>query len=238
MEQPMRHCACLIVGEKYQWQYVDRLYAMLSRHSSLPIKLHVLTERDRVVSDIYVKHVLNANQKIRNPRDFWWYKLQLFDAERFQQSMVYFDLDTVIVDSVDWIWHTELDFFWAVKDFWYLWNPGRIRVNSSIMRWDPEKYHWIWQDFCSQDPGKIMPRYPGDQDYIDAVIPRTHLRFFDNDLVQSWRWEVQDGGWDFRSKKPRSPGHTSLGPKTSVLIFHGNPKPHQIDNELLKQHWK
>jgi len=211
---------------------------MLCRHSSDAITLHVLTEPDRSVPAPFVQHTLELWPGVAGPKKSWWYKLQLFDLARFQQPMIYFDLDIVIVDSVDWIWHTDPDLFWAVKDFWYLWNPGRVRINSSVMRWDPAKFYWIWEDF-QKNRNRIIAGYRGDQDYLDAVIPRRHLSFFDTDLVQSWRWQVQDGGWDFQKKRALSPGNTVMPDNANILVFHGTPKPHELwDNSVITQYWK
>jgi hypothetical protein len=232
-----RDCVCVLVGGKYGWEYVERLYSMLERHSSIPVRLHVLTEPGRRVPDPFVRHELQIMPELSGADVFWWYKMQLFDRARFVSPMMYFDLDMVIVGNVDFLWQGDPRFFWAVRDFRYLWRPGCFDINSSIMHWDPEKFSWIWEDFCRDNICNVLKAHPGDQDYLTAAIPRDRVRFFDTDLVKSWRWQIQDGGWDFRKKKSLTPGHTTIDQITKIIVFHGRPKPHEIQNPVLRSRW-
>jgi hypothetical protein len=239
MSEQLRPCVCLIVGQKYSWEYVDRLYSMLCRHSSCPIELHVLTEPNRSVPAPYVKHALDMNPAMARADLYWWYKMQLFNNAKFRGAFMYFDLDLVIADSIDFLWQRGKDFFWAVRDFRYLWRNNSFDINSSIMYYNVDRFYWIWEDFKIAEFDKIKQKYPGDQNYLNEVIPRDHLKFFDTDLVKSWRWEVQDGGWDFRKKRPLMPG-TDLVNQAKIMVFHGNPKPHQLcnNNHAVQTHWK
>ena len=82
-------------------------------------------------------------------------------------------------------------------------------------------------------------KYRGDQDFISDVIPITHRKFFHTEWVKSWRWECLDSGFDFRSRKYLQPGiGTTLNKETSILIFHGNPKPHEIVDSVILSHWR
>lgn len=231
MNAKIRECACLIAGKKYPWEYVDRLHSMLSRHSTVPIRLHVLTESDRSVPSPYVKKPLLPWPEISTPDLSWWYKLQFFDRTRFDQPMMYFDLDTVIVGNIDWLWEPEdkKNCFYSVLDFRYLQRPYLKKINSSIMYWNPDTFYWIWEDFTRLNLREVISTYPGDQDYYDQVIPSSHVKFFDKELIKSWRWQIQD---------PRRPHLSDPLLGTKILIFHGNPKPHEIrENPILKQYW-
>jgi hypothetical protein len=50
-------CACVIHGTGYDWQYVDKLYNMLTRHLPQGIRFHVYTEEHRSVPSHMIKHV-------------------------------------------------------------------------------------------------------------------------------------------------------------------------------------
>ncbi len=232
-----RDCVCLIHGNKYSWNYVDKLYSMLSRHSSQPIRLHVMTESSRFVPSPLHKIALDPWPGIEGPRSAWWYKLQLFNIEKLSDPMVYFDLDTVILNNIDWIWQGDSGRFWAVRDFQYLWKPAAEHVNSSIMRWNPNRYYWIWEDFNRHSIATITKQYRGDQEYLDDVLPRSHLSFFDQEKIMSWRWQISDGGWDFRNRQARSPGNSVIPKQTDILICHGDPKPHTIKSSVINKHW-
>lgn len=228
-------CACVIVGDAYSWQYVTTLYNMLTRHVSRPVTLHVYTEADRPVPDHMVKHSLTP-WRVNKP---WWYKMQLFDSVHHSGPMLYFDLDVVIVDSIDWIWQLPLDRFWAVQDFKYLWRPTWPGLNTSVMWWDTSLTQSLWTEFNSQGPAQVAARYPGDQDYVTARLPQSQQARLDHTRVVSWRWQALDGGYDPAARQHCQPGTgTRIDPGVSVLVCHGQPKPHQVSDTVIVQHWK
>jgi hypothetical protein len=211
---------------------------MLSRHISRGIKLHVYTEADRPVPEPFIKHTL-IDWGIGGPKQSWWYKMQLFNSEHHKGPLLYFDLDTVIVDNIDWVWHQPLNYFWTVQDFKYLWRPEDCGVNSSIMWWNTEKFDYVWQEFIKKDLTQIRLQWRGDQDYITDAIPSPICRFFNSEQVKSWRWECLDNGYDFKHRIYKSPkSGTILTKNTSILVFHGSPKPDQITDPVVAQHWR
>jgi hypothetical protein len=231
-------CACVIYGQTYDWNYVERLYNMLNRNITSGIRLHVYTEPNRVVPAHMIKHDLE-DFGVLGPRRAWWHKMQLFNPAHHSGPMLYFDLDTVIVDNIDWICNLPLTYFWTVRDFKQLWRPSHCGMNSSIMWWDTRQFGKIWSQFKSQTLNEVMRRYPGDQDYLNVLIPDPERRFFDQDRIKSWRWQCQDGGYDFHTRQHHTPGTgTAYTKKTSVLIFHGRPKPDQVTDPVIQQHWR
>ena len=52
-------CACVIHGSTYNWQYVERLYNMITRNIDRPVHMHVYTEHDRSVPPHMTKHILD-----------------------------------------------------------------------------------------------------------------------------------------------------------------------------------
>jgi hypothetical protein len=84
-----------------------------------------------------------------------------------------------------------------------------------------------------------MKKFHGDQDYIGSVITQDRRRFLDVNNVVSWRWQCQEGGYDFRRRSGRTPGSGATIPATaSVLVFHGTPKPDKITDAQVLQHWR
>lgn len=231
-------CACLIHGDVYSWNYVDRLYNMLSRNITPGIRLHVYTEHNRAVPTPYIKHSL-IDWNITGPKKSWWYKMQLFDPTHHSGSLLYFDLDTVIVNNIDWIWQLPLRYFWAVKDFKYLWRTSHSGINSSVMWWDTKSYAYVWNDFKQKKLQDIMRRCHGDQDYLNTAIPEIYRRFLNEQQIRSWRWQALDGGYDFKIKAYKQPGiGTQINKTDSVLVFHGHPKPDEIHDSVVERYWK
>jgi len=230
-------CACLIHGTAYSWDYVEKLHSMLSRHLSRGIRLHVYTEPDRKVPDHMVKHELK-DLGVSGPKKAWWYKLQLFNHKHYQGPLLYFDLDTVITDNIDWITHQSLEYFWAPRDFKHLWRSNHSGINSSVMWWDTTKFNDVWQTFRNQEFLLLQRRYPGDQDFLSDAILQNRRRFLDEKLIQSWKWECLDGGWDFKHRKHLTPGTGTRVGTASVMVFHGRPNPCQVQDPVVLQHWQ
>jgi hypothetical protein len=107
------------------------------------------------------------------------------------------------------------------------------------MWWDTRHYQNLWDTFVLQDLATTMGKYPGDQDYISAVIPENQRRFFDANRIQSWRWQCLDGGYNFQRRCHLAPGTgTHVADSTSIMVFHGNPKPDQITDQTVVTHWQ
>jgi hypothetical protein len=230
-------CACVIHGDVYSWDYVERLYSMLKRHITPGIRFHVYTEADRPVPDYMIKHVLD-DWGFSGPKKGWWYKMQLFNTDHHAGALLYFDLDVVVTKNIDWIWHHPLRYFWSIRDFKYLWRPTDYGINSSIMWWDTVKYQHVWQDF-TKNVNRTVNQFPGDQDYISYTITEPERKYFDSNRVKSWRWQCLDGGYDFTHKIYKKPGHgTIVENDASILVFHGNPKPAQLEDTVIQRHWR
>jgi hypothetical protein len=107
------------------------------------------------------------------------------------------------------------------------------------MWWDTAQYQHVWKTVVDQDIDFFVHKYRGDQDFVSDVIPITHRRFFHSEWVKSWKWECVDGGFDFARKKYQSPGAgTDIDNDTSILVFHGHPKPHEISDVTVIKHWQ
>jgi len=231
-------CACVIHGDVYSWRYVDTLYNMLSRNLSRPVRMHVYTEEHRAVPSHMIKHVLTEWPGIRGNKKSWWYKMQLFNPAHHSGQLLYLDLDTVIVNNLDWITRLSQAHFWAIKDFKILWKPTFQGINSSVMYWHTQKFANIWTEFSEQNIPKVCSRYHGDQDYLSTVLKPNQRRFLPEKSALSWRWQALDGGMDPHTRRHLSPGlGTQFGPETSLLIFHGQPKPDQVHDPVIKNHW-
>ena len=233
-------CACVIHGSGYSWTYVERLYNMLTRQLPQGIRFHVYTEHDRSVPPHMIKHCLMDWPGISGPKRSWWYKMQLFNSEHNQGNLLYFDLDCVIINNISWITQLSTDCFWCIRDFRYLQSPSHSGINSSVMWWNIEKFSHVWTDFEKLDIEQTVKKYHGDQDYIGAVIDHNQRRNFEKSQLQSWRWQIREGGYDFARRRSKNPGApTIVGDETSILVFHGKPKPHEcMADPVIAMHWQ
>lgn len=228
-------CACVIHGTAYGWQYVDRLHSMLQRNLSSQVRLHVYTEANRPVPAHMIRHVL-TDWGVHGPKKSWWYKMQMFDTRHHRGPMLYLDLDTVIVRNIDWITQQDPTQFWAVRDFQYLYQPTCTDLNSSVMWWDTTRFDYVWQEFLRRGQDRVMSQYRGDQDYLSDVISTSHRRHLER--VRSWRWQCWDGGYEFARRTWRQPGAGTNIQDTDILVFHGRPKPEEVDDPVIREHWR
>jgi hypothetical protein len=231
-------CACVIVGDRYPWRYVENLYSMLSRHLSVPVKLHVFTEADRSVPDHMVHHALRPWNKLTDQRKLWWYKLQIFDPVLDFDRLLYFDLDVIITASLDWVLQLDEHYFWAIHDWKSLWKPHWTGLNSSMMYWNHQRFRYLWHEFDAMGLDSCIKKYHGDQDFLSDALRADDLRFFDTAMIKSWRWQIKDGGMDPKTRRYRAPGTGSqLSDSTAVMVFHGSPKPHELSENSINQLW-
>lgn len=238
-ERSVTHAACVIHGTLYDWRYVERLYNMLDRNLHGTVHMHVYTEHDRSVPPHMSKHILTEWPGIAGPRKSWWYKLQMFDATHFKGDLLYFDLDTVICNDITWMVQQPTDYLWTIRDFRNLQRSAHNSMNSSIMWWNTERFAWIWDQVKINHIAELTRKYAGDQDFLHAVIDHNSRRYFDPNRVKSWRWQALDGGYDFARRRHCAPGSgTMIDGETSVLVFHGRPKPHQVTDPIILQHWR
>jgi hypothetical protein len=232
-------CACVIHSTGYSWDYVEKLYNMLSRHLDGGIRFHVYTEQSRPVPPHMIKHSLTEWPGISGYRKSWWYKLQLFNPEHHRGNLLYLDLDLVLIRNLNWIRQCDPAYFWSIRDFRYLQKPHLNTVNSSMMWWNVSEYSYVWQNFAQGNVEQISRRYPGDQDYIAQTVEKTQQKFFDSKHFQSYRWQCLDGGFDFQRRLYRRPdAGCQVGNDTAAIIFHGKPKPHEVLDPLIVDHWQ
>jgi hypothetical protein len=166
--------------------------------------------------------------------------MQMFDpVHQIKARLLYFDLDVIITGNIDWMWKLDPTKFCTVRDFKYLWKPEWAGLNSSIMLWDTERFWAIWQDFRQRDRDRLIRQYRGDQDYLNDIIDPTDLEFFDPNWVKSWRWQCNDGGLEWDTRTYKSPGTgTCLESSTKIIVFHGRPKPHEINDNVVHSIWR
>ena len=139
----------------------------------------------------------------------WWAKIDLFQPGRFSGRVLYLDLDSVIVGPLDALVQTKG--IPHLKD----WGWTKNDYGSAVMVWDAGEHAEIFDRY-----DKTVPeRFRGDQDWL------THL-----------------GGWPALPKglcvSYRYLSRLAPPAGASVISFHGQPKPHEVTDGWVPQHWK
>ena len=219
--------ACVCYGIKYKIEYVQKLYNMVQRHTTIPHKFYCFTDnvnpQQQLKGDIIIKQFPMFNLQ------GWWNKMQLFHPGVLEGTTLYMDLDVVITDNIDcfFTYEPEADFV-GMNDF----NPDTKIFNSSVFRFEPEAMKdKLWQPFIN-DREKWL-RYSGDQNVISEVImAHPETRSFPDSWTQSYKWHDRKGQRYHKGKWTFEHNGESL-----VTVFHGQPNPHESDQEWIKKAW-
>lgn len=139
----------------------------------------------------------------------WWSKIELFRPGRFYGRVMYLDLDSVVVGSLEQLADTKgiID----LRD----WGWQTATYCSSVMVWDAGEHASIFNLFDASVPRD----FAGDQDWM------THLG--------GWKSLPKGLCVSYRYESVKSP---PVG--ASVVNFHGSPKPAEIVAGWVPQEWR
>ena len=184
--------AVCVPGGIYNTGHVERLFAQVRQHLSIPFKEHVILESDK---------------------PGWFAKLDLFKPDRFTGRVLYLDLDSTVIGSLDDL-ATYPAPFSIIKNFKEFKEPDKARFNSSVMSWDAGAADHLFNNFTTS----VMDRLNGDQDWISEQIP--YADTFPNNWCVSY--------------KVRRYAKLNTMPKDArVVCYHGQPKPFDLpDNDI------
>ena len=138
----MYNFACVCYGDKYPVEYVQKLYNMVKRNTTLSVNFFVFT--DHVKMHKMVDGYINIREFPETDLQGWWNKMQLFHPKvDLPGDTLYMDLDVVITDNIDcfFTYKPEIEFV-GMNDF----NPTTSVFNSSIMKFKNDKLHGkLWR---------------------------------------------------------------------------------------------
>ena len=227
----MYNFACVCYGNKYDVEYVQKLYNMVTRNTTHLINFYVFTDHVKMGKMVeggrlYVKKFPEYDL------DGWWNKMQLFHPDvQLPGTTLYMDLDVVITHNIDdfFTYKPEAKFV-GMNDF----NPVTKQWNSSIMRFDQSHWHdKLWRRF-SKDKSNLLRRFPGDQNLIsDFIKKEPGCDSFPDSWTQSYKWYDRSG-----TRYSRSAMTYEHNGESWVSVFHGQPNPHESTQEWVKSAWK
>ena len=216
--------ACVCYGKKYSVEYVQKLYNMVQRNTTLEHNFFIFTDNIEMKIDGHV-NIRTFPETLNG----WWNKMQLFRPDTLDGDTLYMDLDVVITGNIDCFFNyePEADFI-GMNDF----NPDTKIFNSSVFKFKPEAMKSkLWQPF-TDDRTKWL-RYSGDQNVIsDLIIGHPGTRSFPDSWTQSYKWYDRKGRRYHKGKWTFEHNGESL-----VTVFHGEPNPHQSDMDWVKKAW-
>ena len=226
---------CVRFGTKYGREYVERLRNMAARHIKVPYEFVCLTD------DINpIEGVRSIVQPLAGYHRLWWHKVHMFDAGLpLSGRILYFDLDIIICADVEKLIRGSGNKFLGIRDFNRKFHPGWNILNSSVMSWMHGQHSYIFEDF-KRDPLHAQ-KLLGDQDWIWRVA-KQKITFWPDDVIQSYKWEIRERGdlmVDRGKRKFKTVSNsTNIDENCCIVVFHGDPKPEDIQDKFVVDNWK
>ena len=182
------------------------------------------TDMKMVIPGITVVPLINDWSKCRG----WWAKMEIFRPD-ITDDLLYFDLDTVITGDIRPLLSLRPDEIVMLSDYY---RPHNLM--SAIMYIPNHAKKQVWDAFWRQPRYYInyckLPDCLGDQGFLQLVLGDT-LRW--QDVLPGWfvsyKKNVVKLGASPWANKRHSEGDGRLPEGARVVVFHGNPRPQQVN---------
>lgn len=189
--------------------YVFRLQAGFAKHCRVPHKFVCLTNQ-----------TLSGIEKVPLKHNWpgYWNKIELFRPGIFNGPVAYCDLDSMILNDISDLVQHPYEFLCATT-----WGGPPDRINSAFMCWDGRddfsNIYKAYRPSINEQYEQDGKRW-GDQGFIQdhLPVPFTSLNELFPGRFVSYKINVRPAG-----KVPEG---------TSIVMFHGRPRPHQINWKL------
>jgi len=151
-----------------------------------------------------------SDSKLIHKWEGWWSKIEAF---RFTGAVVYADLDTVFVDSIDCLFEMAMglrsDIFAMNKAF----NESEI-FSSGLMLWNGDWTH-VYEQFSFEFDA---PKFMWDQRYIKSKLSDIITIQSKVSGIYSYKHHVRENG---------------LPEDARIILFHGKPRPSEVHEEWI-----
>lgn len=162
----MINIVCVKWGNKYSAEYVNKLYAMVSRNCcGQDFKFYCYTE-----DAVDIRNEVNVI-KIETDLTRWWLKLDLLNKFTTGTTIL-FDLDIVILNPLERLFSVKTR---TLSVLYSQWKEGYIQprstekfptlYNSSIMKWQDNQGEEVY-DYFQKNKDMILFKYQGVDRYL------------------------------------------------------------------------
>lgn len=186
---------CVCVGDKYDSAYVYALRDMVATYLTIEHDFLCITTRK-----------LDGIQTVLPyaPYQGWWSKINLFAPGMARGPSLYFDLDVVITQNIDYLKEYTKHQFSAPAN-WA--KSGHGGIQSSVMAWSGDWTEPFNRFDYQADPDRLW----GDQEFLWELLQDDWVRI---PGIGSYKYHCKQG----------------LPPDIKVCVFHGKPDPHEISD--------
>lgn len=234
---------CMKWGDKYGADYVNKLYSMVARNLTLPFQLTCFTDNPKgITSEVNIQPLPSLELPPEAP-ERGWNKLTTLKKglAGLEGEALFLDLDVVIVDNIDDLFHYEAEFAIIRDEKLKRKNIG----NSSVYRFKIGKYHDILEDF-RKNFSYVQKSHRNEQAYLSTEVDKLNdLKFWPEGWCPSFKYHCMSP-WPLNyfldAKIPEG---------AKIIIFHGHPEPdeaiagvttkwyrHVRPTHWIRDHWK
>lgn len=199
--------------------YVGRMARAVARNLSHPHRFVCLTDAPDVPAGVERIPLLHK----------WpgfWPKVELHRPGLFTGPVIYLDLDTVICGPLDPIAAAIAD-----HPLMCSWDMQHGWINSSFLAWNRDLSP-VYTALAAA-PLDIMKIYDGGGPWWGD---QGHLQVMLQDRRIAWEW-VQEVVPTAVAWQPIPLRGRPAPPGTAVSMWYGNPKPHLVQTDWMRQHW-
>ena len=213
-----KNVICMKWGDKFDADYVNRLYDMVERNLKIPHRFVCFTDNAEGINpNVEIREIPPLNEE--GIPDRMWKKLTVFNEKLadLQGQALFLDLDIIIRDDLTPFFEAEGEFL-IIKDWDF---PHDIIGNSSVFRFEIGKHPDIIEHFY-QEGKDIRKRYKNEQAFLTYEMYRKGiLKYWDKNWCVSFKCNCLHKFPLCWFKVPRDPE------ESKILIFHGKPTPKQ-----------
>lgn len=225
MTAPLTKVVSIKTGNAYPSVYANRLAAAL-RRNGCEQRLICLTDNAEGLDPELVEA-----RNFPAPSFSYWDKLWLFSWEHgIEDRLLYLDLDMVVTGDVrPFVDFDGLENTGAPEGLMATgsrFRPSRAKqINSTLMSIPFGFGQKIWRRFTRFRPW-VTWRYGGDSRFVESVIG-----------ADTVRWQTLFPGCLLSYK--RDVRNADALPEGAVFVsFHGKPDPDEVDDPIIREHWR
>ena len=208
---------CMKWGDKFPPEYVNRLYAMVSRNLTRPFRFVCFTEKgEGIRTEVEIQPLPELELPPHSP-ERGWRKLTVLkkDFGGLSGKALFLDLDVVIVGNIDCFFDLGGEFLIAHDKK----KPQKIEGNSSVFRFEIGQYSEVL-DYFEKNSERVKSEVRHEQAYLSREIYNLgQLQYWPDDWVPSFKYGCCPSWFKSWFQAPAIP----TGAK--VILFHGLPNP-------------
>ena len=244
----MKNIVCVKWGKKFDSSYVNKLFNAVNRNCTIFDRFICFTD-----DKVGLNSKIETFELTRSDLEICWNKLILFEKRLYdlEGTILFFDLDVIIKDNIDDLFNYKKESIfisikeWYGRDYGMYLKKGFPAFNGSIMRFEMGNLSYVIDDFYKRrshfTEEKLWDRalgYNGKVIYHDLINLPPVVFYGDQEWTyyiltqKNEKIEYYPSEWITSYKLSESHDNSK------VVVFHGVPKPNEVDDDFVKEHWK